>query len=1272
MPIQSDHIDLNSLSSNRIKDLMQDEHGTFWITTQNRGLNAYDPMEGTFQHYRHDPQDPTGLSTDDLLFVQNDQNGQLWISCALGMNVFDPETGKSIRILPQPGVAGALQGFPWSPIIAERERIYVCTTAGLEFFDQQTQRWHLFPLLDENGQPIPLENPKVFISPKTFCQDHRGLLWIGVPDQQGLWTFDPANRQLSKFNPRTPDGTAIPRPQALLEDRSGRLWIASEAYIWRLSADRKTLEQCEVINSASRQRETSIVSMFQDHNGLIWLKAGRDQIPYVFDPNQEVGQGIKLPAADEQPVKTEHILLDTDSTIWLCTNRGLLRYDPLSGKVQYHIRDIICYHAISWKKEYLLVSSAAGLLLVEKKSGQYRSVRLAGADGRTFPSTICAAMDHDGDLWVSTWGEGLYHLPKGALNMKTGIATRWKQWKYDPADPNSLPSNLLQGIAVDAANQVWVTGAENGLNRVDKSTQKVQRFLYEQGNVNGIIDNYTYSLLIDRQGDIWITSGRRFIQRFSPETGHFKKIGAAQGFPNYTASEMSVDTAGHIWLNLTSVIARIDPRTEEITTFPQVAAPSRFNGAIAVHPVTGQVYYTINQELQSFHPDSFRQQEQSLPPLRLSGVSCYDPTVIGAMRSLPGKRWKETALSLSHLENTVEIEFALLDYRHPDAHEYAYALTKADDPPNWIFTGNTNAVSFSNLSPGRYQFLVKGRNSYGVWSAQPTTLQIIIRPPWWASRWAYLGYALAIGTLVWLFYKYQLRQRLAQQETLRLRELDAFKNRFFTNITHEFRTPLTVILGTSQQVEAEASDELKKKFRLIRRNGENLLRLINQILDLAKLESQSLKMNYVQGDVLAYLRYISESLLAFANAQNILLRVESTERELLMDYDPERLLQIVYNLLSNAIKFTPSGGKVTLSVQVLRQEAPQRLLLTVQDTGIGIPPEDLPHIFDRFYQVNNLEKAKTGGTGIGLALTKELVQLMGGTIAVESEPGQGTTFTVQLPITRKAEKGKMDDSPFAFAEAPPSPVSRPPSPVHVLIIEDNPDVVQYLTTCLEEHYTLDFAYNGSAGIEKALASIPDLIVSDVMMPEKNGFEVCDFLKNDERTSHIPIVLLTAKADVQSRLTGLRRGADAYLAKPFHEEELLVTLENLLTLRKKLQAKYAAFSDVAPDEIGNELEDAFLQKVRTIVLEHLSDSHFSVEDLCRLLTMSQPQLHRKLTALTGKNATLFIRSIRLAKGKELLQHKNMTVSEVAYAVGFTDPKYFSRVFSAEFGLPPSKI
>lgn len=521
----------------------------------------------------------------------------------------------------------------------------------------------------------------------------------------------------------------------------------------------------------------------------------------------------------------------------------------------------------------------------------------------------------------------------------------------------------------------------------------------------------------------------------------------------------------------------------------------------------------------------------------------------------------------------------------------------------------------------------------------------------------------------------ELRQQKAvvEKQNEALAELDEMKTRFFTNISHEFRTPLTVIGGMVQQIEKTPNEHLEKRLNLIRRNTDNLLNLVNQIMDLRKLESGHLKLELVQGDVVKYIRYITESFHSMAESKNIKLHFLSDHKSVTMDYDEEKLLRIISNLLSNAIKFTPEGGDVYL--QISNGEG---LRIRVMDNGIGIPPEKLPHIFDRFYQADDSSIRPGEGTGIGLALTRELVKLMKGTVEVQSEVDRGTTFVVTLPIQRQAPL--VEDHPVMLHPAPASVGTSAPAPAPVdkdlpalLIIEDNPDVVEYLRSFLSMEYRVAVATDGQQGIEAAVDLIPDLIISDVMMPVKDGYEVCEFLKNDERTSHIPIVLLTARADKDSRIAGLKRGADAYLAKPFNQEELLVRLRKLMELRDRLQQRYAALQPGPPStDIGIQQEDAFIVKLRSAVMERLDDENFGIPELCKAAGMSRSQLHLKIKALTGRSTSHFMRGIRLQQAKELLSTAELNVTEVAYEVGFKDPNYFSRCFSEEFGLSPKKF
>ena len=522
----------------------------------------------------------------------------------------------------------------------------------------------------------------------------------------------------------------------------------------------------------------------------------------------------------------------------------------------------------------------------------------------------------------------------------------------------------------------------------------------------------------------------------------------------------------------------------------------------------------------------------------------------------------------------------------------------------------------------------------------------------------------------------QLADELAERNK-QLQALDEMKSRFFTNIAHELRTPLTIISGMANQMQENPEQWSEKGLQMIIRNSNSLLNLVNQILDLRKLESGKLQLQLVQGDIIQYLHYIIESFQSLAESKDIQLHFLADEPELLMDYDPEKFMRVVSNLLSNAIKYTPGGGNIY--VQISQTPTDEHLQIKVKDTGIGIPADKLPNVFDRFYQVDDSATRQGEGTGIGLALTKELVKLMEGDIQVQSMPERGSTFMVSLPIRRQAKReSEITTDAGSFA---PQPLEKSDVISHLeasdeelpslLIVEDNPDVVEYLRVCLEGLYHLEVAHDGQAGIDQAIELVPDIIISDVMMPVKDGFELCKTLKTDERTSHIPIILLTAKADDESRISGLQHGADAYLPKPFNKQELIIRLEKLLELRKLLQERYGGMDFVTKNSTTPQ-EDEFMLKVRKAVEDNLDDEDFGIMQLCRAVNLSRAQLHNKIKALTGRSTSNYIRTIRLHHAKELLRNPNLNISQVAYEVGFRDPKYFSRTFAEEFGKLPNEM
>ena len=526
--------------------------------------------------------------------------------------------------------------------------------------------------------------------------------------------------------------------------------------------------------------------------------------------------------------------------------------------------------------------------------------------------------------------------------------------------------------------------------------------------------------------------------------------------------------------------------------------------------------------------------------------------------------------------------------------------------------------------------------------------------------------------------KNKILQQQEQAETQRLKELDELKSNLYTNITHEFRTPLTVIMGVNDNISGHEAER-----KLIRRNSKNLLQLINQLLDLSKVESANLELHKIKGDIINYIHYLTESFQSLAAEKGIQLVFYSEVDSQIMDYDEIKIQHIIYNLLSNALKFTGEKGKVILHLQKIIVANQPHLKIKIMDTGIGIPTDLIPHIFDRFYQVDNTLTRRGEGTGIGLALVKELVQLMEGSIEVQSKEGKGTEFIINLPIIDELaetsfvprNKIAMDEILVATTDkknVDSLPIFNPETdstkPI-LLVVEDNKDVTSYIQSILQNDYTILTAENGQLRIDTAIEILPDIIISDVMMPLKNGYEVCETLKEDERTSHIPIILLTAKAGQTAKMEGLKYGADAYLTKPFDKEELMLRLEKLVLLRKKLHARFAIPLVITSPTPAEQRETDFIKKIEAIIIDQLDNAAFSVPQLAESCQMSQTQAYRKIKAITNKTPSQFIRFIRLKKGKTLLENSNLTISEIAYEIGFTDPNYFSRTFQQEFGVSP---
>lgn len=1293
------------LSQGMVFDICQSRDGFLWIATKD-GLNRYDGYR--FEVFLPDPFDPFSIAVNEVYGLYEDRRGWLWCVYTSGVDVYVPELNRFFHLpafqSPEEWVGNIVEtsdGSVWIEMLGVLWRFQL-SEAALHRAVQQ-------------GRAIP----EFRCSRITPPADAYGEQFVGICRLNDTTLLAASTRGIYQVAAHSSEQLQyLPLPcshisgsDVLASDRFGYMVFGCREALWTVSGKTGIWRKLQDLPSFNHWTTT-----LQDD---LWAIVGQTLYRWSASPS---GKTLDRKIAVEHPFRgTESfyftaLYVDQSDNIWLGTSGyGLLKVSTVPPKFLSHLNLASQRQIVEDPQGHIFCLRSPRMLYTDKRFEQTRPN--PWLEAIPLEEIACRALfDAQGNCWVRSASDKLYRvhahtkaatqipLPGfGLLINRAGSILSVSEhalYEYHPRTGRLVEhpfdvalrfrpkiSQELTLLYEDSEETLWIMAFEGLLQATPQANgYRFKHFRNSPSERETLSSNFVLCVAEDPRAPqryLWIGTKGGGLNRLDRQTDRMTHYGLADGLPDRVVYGILPDGSGNLWFSTNKGLCRMSQQEDRFLfkTFTSADGlqSNEFNQGSFLKTRDGTLMFGGVNGLSVFHPDSLHFRNNP-PQMRIVSV-----WVNGERRLLHDNQ----PLLLSHDQNSLIFEFAALDLTHPAQNQYRYQLLHSSRwgrPVSdvWMELNTRNSVQLANLHPGDYVLRVLGSNNEGTWSLQPAEVRITVRPPWWATTWAYALYALLTGLAALAYFRFRLQRRLAEQEALRLRELDDFKSRFFTNITHEFRTPLTVILGAAERVLGDSVARshpvaIGQPLSLIKRNGQNLLRLINQLLDLAKLESRTLQMNYVQGDVLAYLRYIVESLQSLAQSASVHLRMENPQTAIVMDYDPERLLQIAHNLISNAIKFTPAGGEVVLRAE---RSPDSTLLIQVSDTGTGISPEDLPFIFDRFYQAANLKKARTGGTGIGLALTRELTNALGGSIRVESRVGTGTTFTVKLPITTRSEQ--VVSAPPALAEetetavATASTVLSTHNHTHsLLIIEDNPDVVEYLRLCLGDHYDIDVAYNGHIGIEKALESVPDLIVSDVMMPQKDGFEVVQTLKNDERTSHIPIVLLTARADVESRIAGLRRGADAYLAKPFHQEELLVTLANLLDLRQKLQARYnkadlALSPQPAADTADLTLEDAFVQKVRTAILERLSDPDLNVESLCRSLAMSQSQLHRKITALTGKNAVQHIRSMRLARAKELLESGQQNISEVAYEVGFRDPKYFSRVFTEEFGVAPSKL
>lgn len=1343
-----DVMDSSSVSDSYILSLYEDNDFNIWVGTLSGGLNKFDYSTERFTHFVNDPQNPSSLSNNRVFAIHGSHSeaaATLWIGTKSGLNkltlrsgsidhgqslfgyfVYDPNNPNSQNFSTVRSIYEDRSGTLW-----------IGTEGGLCRFEHNPGQVNYF--FDDSMNTHNLNRNSVH----AILEDRSGALWIGTDN--GLCRINRLNDKLTLFinDPADPYSLGHNTVRSIYEDRFGSLWIGtSGGGLNRF--DRETEQFVHFTHNSANPHSLSdnrVWSIYEDRSGALWIGT-RDGGLNKFDRGQEHFNHFARDPANSHNLSDNVIRAiheDRSGMLWIGTAHGLNRFDRKNQSFINFVNEPQSLLRINQQEITSIFEDSAmeNTFWVGTDGGGLYKLILSKGEGSDLKNYVHYATDSDdpfslshdvvtsihrdrhGTLWVGTWG-GLNMLLTNRSMESNRAAGRFKRFVNDPWNPDCLGENRIWTILEDRTGALWIGTNGGGLNRFDHATGKFTRFVSDPANPRSLSSNNVLSICEDRSGTLWLGTSGGGLNRFDPpdtslksfygEAAQFARFTEKDGLPNNVIYGILEDNKGYLWLSTNKGLSCLDPRSKTFRNYDvsHGLQSNEFNVGAYFRTRGGEMVFGGVNGFNVFHPDSIKDNPY-IPPIVITAVKRHNiddaKGVAIAEKGIPARR----EVQATYKDNILIIEFAALSYRSTFKNQYAYKLEGFND--NWIQLGARHDITFTNLDPGEYILRVKGSNNSGIWNEEGTFLRISIAPPPWKTWWAYTFYALVVTAMLYGLRRYELsriqlenRLRIEHIEAEKIKELDHLKSRFFYNISHEFRTPLTLILGPVEQMRSgEFKGDAQEAYEVILRNGRRLLRLVNQLLDLAKLEAGRMSLQVRPENIVGFLRGLTQSFIPAAERKHITLAFSSREEKLIAHVDRDKLEKIASNLLSNALKFTPKGGSVIVAVgkggltpsATAIDTAPAGAIeFSVSDTGPGIPAEFRDKIFDRFYQVDESQTSEYEGTGLGLSITKELVELHGGEILVNSEVGRGTTFIVRLPYApaqmgeeelvetaasenfgdsyivssgARVEEGRTPFTPSRSA----SPNAAPENEI-VLIVEDNRDVRWYLRQYLEPAFEVVEAVDGIDGVQKALEIIPDLIVCDVMMPNRDGIELCRILKTDVKTSHVPIIMLTARADHDSKVHGLEIGADDYLAKPFDSRELLARVHNLVNQRRRLRERFRNEIVLMPREIAiTPMEESFLNKVKAVVEEHLGDEDFEVESLGQEIGMSRSQIHRKLKALTGQSASQFIRSLRLARAVELLKRNAGTVAEIAYRVGFGSQTYFTKCFHEQFGCSPKE-
>ncbi|WP_375447558.1 two-component regulator propeller domain-containing protein [uncultured Fibrella sp.] len=1316
----------NGLSGNRISALHTDSQGRLWVGSESSGLSLFDASHDRFinvsQLAANSVPKPLSdqLNLTDVNTITSDNQGRIWAGTSkMGLFVLTLNAAAQVVNMQQITLAGRAN-YRVTELVASRDgTVWIGTS--------QVGLWYAKSPVNSVQPPVfqHVSLPDRVI--RALHIDYRGDLWIGTNEH--IFWVSQKNHQLR----RELGATRLPQPIQAIEciylDSFGKLWVGTNfgLHVW----PKQTTTGGGTIPPVSTDQPGTFLPLdddpysinsgrihqiFEDRTHILWLAASAGGLNKVdlrhkpFDNLQrQFSQHPTLPNNYINAIYKD----ETRNWLWIGTRNGFSRYDLATRTYRNYVSRQLPGDATGIDIASFCQASDGTLWVGTRYEG---IIRLQGDKLTSFtelpgqPTLLSTSIesiveDRFGTIWAASFEIGLLRFDRQGKLLK----------RFSTSNSGLLTKQFTFLLYDKTSDILWASTKDRGVLKLrvtPDSLLVLNQYSYNPKDVNSLSVNYAWPLLKDRRGGLWIgTIGGGLNQLTTDKQGRdvIRRYGNLIPEPN--VESILEDEEGQLWLGGEGLV-RFNPTTGKWLRYDLADGlqSNSFKVGAAYRATDGTLYFGGIKGLTYFKPSQIRPNPYP-PVVRLTNLRIYNkPVAVGETVNgrvvLAQPLDKTPKLVIKAAENDFSVEFVGLNYANPQKHTYAYQLQGYND--SWVYaTAGQRTASFANLPAGDYTLVVKASNGEGQWSSRLATLAISVLPPWWRTWWAYLIYIALIGAALVLYRRVALAQQalknklaLEQFKVEKEKEVTDSKLRFFTNVSHELRTPLTLILGPMDELASAGTGQLqniREKIMLMHQQTRKLMMLVNQLMDFRKVEAGHITLRASRVNITSFLTEIVLIFKLKAEELNLDYAMEGTAHDVMMYIDRSKVEIVLTNLLSNAIKYTPTGRKIRVLVSVAGspdQEAVFRenrlvanyVQITVRDWGVGMKADEVERVFDPYYQASHTETMRMMGTGIGLSLVKQFVEAHSGEVTVQSAVGAGTTFTLRLPFGRAHLPTDAIHTDAPMPELLPEimtgfagidPIGNPALPgtylegARILLVEDNDELRPYLQQLFEPAFTVYTAADGIEGWDKTLELMPDLVVSDVMMPRSSGLDLCRKIKQNPKTMHLPVVLLTARVSAIHELEGLETGADEYMAKPFNPRLLYAKIVAILQSRFRQKEYYHRQILLEPtDVVIPDEEKQLLEKAMGIVEANLNEADFTVPVLVREMGMSQSAFYRQIKAITGQSAVEFIRDVRMKRAAQLLATSHLRIAEIAHQVGFEDLKHFRKTFQNLYGMSPS--